>query len=692
MSLGTIKHWMVFAAMLTVFAHPVYAETISAFTHDTTLTRTLDAEDECPVELPSGKGFTDAEKWAWQQICKGKPAVMSKSYPNTEKSENGHCGAPKPEQADNWANQPSKRHTLSPRFIKLLTAHAPYTEVSAKPLVHFECAVVDGRIDLSNEEIKPELRFKNSLLKDGIDISDAHFHHGLLIEGSVVQGTVNGLNATVDGQLEVIDSDFTGTFMANNLNAGGDVFMREAEFKNLRLSGANIEKNLTVIGSTFTGTFTANNLNAGGDVFLVNTKFEDLSLYGAKIEEDLRVVVSIFEGVLTANNLKAGGNVLIEHTEFMQAELAGANIQKSLVIIYSNFTKRLTANNLKAGGDVLLGKTEFKNVRLHGANVQKTLLVIHSSFTGEFEANNLKAGGDVTFQEGTKFSSEVSLVNAKIEGKLRLGGTSFHDKLDLSHAQILESFILYRPQSGRELIPLWEDGSKLILHNAYTKALQAKMPDSWNINGKDGFASFDLTGFTYDRLNGMDIGIEDNIKDIIEWIEGSKILVITNEDKDYRPQPYRQLAKVLREKGATDQARDVDIARYNHYYSAQPFGLKKLGGWLKKPAGYGIKLWPTFGFFAAVWFLLVLWQTIMLSRHLFGRIAWRSRGERWYYCFAYSFENLVPVHFMKHSPYRERIDLKGKMRHRAFWFRLFGFIVVFIATILAVLTSLIGPE
>ena len=91
----------------------------------------------------------------------------------------------------------------------------------------------------------------------------------------------------------------------------------------------------------------------------------------------------------------------------------------------------------------------------------------------------------------------------------------------------------------------WQKGAKLILRNAQVGALQ-DLPEAWPDH-------LELDGFTYQRLGGFAAtGENDRATRPVSWLK--KWL---QKQESYSPQPYEQLASVLRKAGYMSMARDI---------------------------------------------------------------------------------------------------------------------------------------
>ena len=125
-----------------------------------------------------------------------------------------------------------------------------------------------------------------------------------------------------------------------------------------------------------------------------------------------------------------------------------------------------------------------------------------------------------------------------------------------------------------------EDGAVLNLDGASVGVLFDD-PHSWPAPGK-----LSLDGFTYEHLGVADAPSR------LRWLSLQAV---------YHPQPYRQLAKVLREEGDEEGAVAVLVASENLRYAGYGRASALWGGFLNATIGYGYKPLRTIG-----WSLLVI--------------------------------------------------------------------------------------
>ena len=131
----------------------------------------------------------------------------------------------------------------------------------------------------------------------------------------------------------------------------------------------------------------------------------------------------------------------------------------------------------------------------------------------------------------------------------------------------------------------------------------------------------DLVGFTYQQLGGLrstrgDMLAARPVEWMLDWLGKQK-----DRAEIYQPQPYEQLAKVLRAGGWIEKADDVLIAR-NNYQLLHPTTTWATKVWMAVKwavIGYGLEVW-----LSIVWLIgLQVVGTLVLVASPVGReIGW----------------------------------------------------------------------
>ena len=224
------------------------------------------------------------------------------------------------------------------------------------------------------------------------------------------------------------------------------------------------------------------------------------------------------------------------------------------------------------------GGAEFAEVDLRGAKVGGQLDMTGSKFTGKLVMDQLEVGSSLLMGGAeVTTSTPLSLFFSEIGEILDISGSTL-PSLDLTGTRIHGEF---RLGSSEHSPTKWQKYSKLTLRNTKTEALQDS-PKSWP-------EDLELDGFTYTRLGGFGADASNNMatRDT-DWLEGW--LEKYNGDS---PQPYQQLAKVLRQMGHEDKAADVLYASRERE-RGEATGFKKV--WLTSLKyaigyGYGYHIW-----------------------------------------------------------------------------------------------------
>jgi hypothetical protein len=216
----------------------------------------------------------------------------------------------------------------------------------------------------------------------------------------------------------------------------------------------------------------------------------------------------------------------------------------------------------RADGEVALGGTMIGgDLFLDGQflNPSKTAIDVNSAdITGNALigfARSFEADGLVSFL-GTRVGTNFVVSQATFSGR-----SSDHHGLDASEISVKNAFVWHNV-----LLP---HGATLILAGASTQALlddESSWPTPGNLN---------IEGFTYGGL-----GPPDDARSRLRWL---------NLQSGYHPQPYRQLAKALREIGDEDGATEVLIASEDARFRSSGWLGHFWSGFLRTTVGYGHK-------------------------------------------------------------------------------------------------------
>ncbi len=507
-----------------------------------------------------------------------------------------------PEEAADW---PDTRD-LSPAFLKTILNHEPYRGALPRTGVRIQCARFKEALDLNDMVMARPLWLDASRFRRNVFLTDLRSPSLVSLEGSVMDGRFN----------------------ADRLDVAGSLFIKDAHFKmEVRLLGAKVGGSLEADGSTFDGLFYADRLEVVGDLFIRDdAEFKEVRLLGAKVGSTLDIDGSTFDGLFKANRLEVVGSL------FMR------------------------------------GGAHFKEVRLPGAKIGNTLETDGSTFDGPFNANRLEVAGDLFMRDGASFK-DVKLIGAVIGKHLQLRDSDFDGHLDLSSASIGEELHLTSPRAvgdrkpGDENFPppRWKEGSRLTLRNAHVVALN-DTKDAWGLQPNH----LDLVGFTYDRLGGLRATKDSALSARpTEWLE-KWLAKQDGFDTFYNPQPFEQLAKVLRESGYPGKADAILFAARDHQRDSPATPrLTKVKLWvLWGLIGYGYHNW-----IAVLWFASLTGSGAWAcGKSPFGR---RMRAAQRFW---YSFDMALPLIALNKR--HEAVKLRGGVLVYFYFHKLAGFVLV----------------
>jgi hypothetical protein len=444
------------------------------------------------------------------------------------------------------------------------------------------------------------VRIRCAKYENWINLSNARLDWPIGLHGSVFERGVDISDLVSVSTLSFVRSTFDGPFNAIRLEAGGGLFMSgKASFQAVNLFGAKVGGDLAIAGSTFEGLFNADGLEVGGHLFMDGeASFQAVNLLGVKVGGDLAIAGSTFEGLFNADGLEVGGHLfMIDEASFKAVDLLGA----------------------KVGGD---------------------LAIAGSTFEGLFDASGSEIGGYIFLRDKASFR-DVGLINVKAGGSLQIYGSRFIGHLDATGMSIKSE--LHLASFGRSP-PTWDDGARLTLRNVHVGALQ-DTKEAWNL--KEG--ALDLDGFSYDRLGGLrsekGSSMASRKKD---WLMGNWLAKQRDYNTVFQPQPFRQLAKVLRVSGHTHKADDILYAMREHQRTLPSTSISEkiplYASWAL--LGYGYTVWR-----AGIWFF----GLVLLGASIAGMAPVR-RGHGYWHRFFFSLESAVPL--IDLSPLNERYALQ----------------------------------
>jgi len=445
-----------------------------------------------------------------------------------------------------------------------------------------------------------------ALSADGSDVKGGI----LLRNGFQAQGEVRLLNAQIGGNLECDGGTFTNpsgsSLDADAIIVKGSVFLRNGfqAHGEVRLVGARVGGELVCEAGRFTNpsgrALSTDASDVKGGIFL-RSGFQaegEVGLLGAQVGGNLECDGSMFRNpsgtALSADGSDVRGDIFLRSAFQAQGEvrLVGARVGGSLDCAAGKFInpsgRALSADRINVSGYVFLrnGLHAEGEVLLLGAQIGANLECDGSMFTNPsgaaLTADRINVKGSVSLSNAFKAEGTVRLLSAQIGGDLDCHGGTFSG-LDAYTATIKGNLFWLDIKNP--------EGTTLDLRLASVGSIGDDNEKSWPKRG-----SLFLEGFVYGRVSA---GATD---------AGTRLRWLARQDP-FTPQPYRQLAKVLREEGDEGGAVTVlqemeRLRRKEEDHTA----AARLESWiLKESIGYGYNpgraVWGIAGLSALAWII-----------------------------------------------------------------------------------------
>ncbi|MBN8290685.1 hypothetical protein JI664_01790 [Rhodobacter sp. NTK016B] len=309
------------------------------------------------------------------------------------------------------------------------------------------------------------------------------------------------------------------------------------------------EQGVRMLGAYVSGKLDLSYAKANGPTMLAFFRFQEPIVALQTWFETLNLTDSVLPG-LNAQGVRVAGNVFLRGGFTCEGEvsLSGAEIGGQLACEEGTFRNpggiALSAQRVRVSGSLLLsdGFTAEGQVSLSGAEIGGQLDceegMFHNPGGIALNAQGVRLEGDLFLSAGFTAGGEVSLTGTEIGGQLICELGEFRNAagkaLMAQRLRVGEGFIWRRVDISSGAVDL---------ASAQVGDLVDDM-DSWPVG------RVNLDGFTYQRISAAFTDTESRL----EWLRRGTVW-----SDDFYPQPYSQLAKVLREMGHERAARRVRI-------------------------------------------------------------------------------------------------------------------------------------
>ena len=630
--------------------------------------------ERCRIGAPDiPKSWTQAEAWAWKEICEGRNADFNKRLMKTLDPDD-----PNDDMA--WMND---NRALRPDFLKSILLNEPFRSAIPYRGVYIVAAYFQDDVRLNDAPIERPLVFWDTVFHGSLSMlrftttafvsfEGSRFEGKITMDSGSIKGNlimrrakfdeVHLRGARIGGQVFMDDSTFMGKLGMETVSTGGSLFMRNARLGEVVLKGARIANNVSTNGSAFMGKVDMSVLSSEGSLHLQNSQFHEVDLTGARIRNQVSTESSTFAGKVVMNALSTAGSLHLENSEFNAVDLTGAKIGDQASMEGSRFRDRLMMSSISVGSSLIMRNAEFHEVDLTGAKITDQLTMEGCWFREKFNMGATSIGGHL-FMLGSRFDQPADLTFLIVGSNLNAVGAAVSN-LDLTGSRIAGELhigsshgsIQWRDQinkNGNSRVP------KLTLTNASIGVLQDS-EETW-----PDYLQRELEGFRYNRLGGLQLGEEEmpykrGTDWFVKWL---------GKDTSYSPQPYRHLARLLRNAGHETMANDVLFASRERERSE--LTLWQLHWWgltiLSWVIGYGYG-WRHFLALRTVAIIVLVGTAVLFIN---GE---RDRGGR-RLGFWYSLDMLLPVIHLREQHYKE--DLNTWAKYYFYFHKIAGYVLMF---------------
>jgi uncharacterized protein YjbI with pentapeptide repeats len=615
-------------------------------------------DDACAV--PADPRWTAQEAFVWGRVCAGATADF-----NTAPGYGGRLDAKSPER---W---PESR-VLTPAFLEAILLKEPYRHALSRHGVAIVGARFTEPLDLSEAVLTCPLSLRGSVFDKGANLLRLKSEYSLDLDGSnleslslnaarllrlsirgaAVSGDVNLAVAHVAGNIQLNGSRFAGPVDLSGIHVDGFLLMEKGtELQTLTLANADIEKNLEISGAKVTGGLNMNELHVGGVLLLKDSEFADIDLRNAHVRANLaflgsrahgKVLLAIaqvdknlqFEratvtGVIDMGGIRVGGFVLIRYEMHLaRVNLLNARVEKEIDIVAAKISDQLGMDRLQVGGPLNVSQSVLKGLALRSAQISQ-LQLVSSKVEGVFDCSGMNVGGEASLQ-GSEFLGLVYCPSASMKGDAALDEASFHADVDLTKAEIDGALQLENTK--------WSDGAWLRIANAKIGFID--LNEAWPVH-------VELDGLTYRSV--------DHPESHMTWF---------GRLGRFAPQPYDQLASVVRGAG------DEDLATTIRYAGRQRERHEERS-WISWGVLLSLEGLIGFGYYPL---RALIWVAVFV---VLGVVVLRVTGEgprnKMPWGISYSFDLLLPIIRLRDSHYE--IDLKGPARYYFYVHKIMGYLL-----------------
>lgn len=484
-------------------------------------------------------------------------------------------------------------------FVPLKPAEQKLLDVA---LIGKQCSFARVRPEAATEanEIRADfLRF----LALGGDIAASVHESGLRVQGAYIDGAVNLDGATNVRPLWIQNCTITGEFSFSD--AGTKVVSLDGTaVSSIRGDGVMIDGSLLLRRAIVDGSLQLFGAEIMGSLSCTGCVIEGKRWRSQRLAADL-ATVTIGGNVEFRNGFRANGLIQLDNSEIggtfdcSEGKFFACfdETRSQQAARWDRAVRALKCHRLNLNGSLYLRDCESEGeLSFSGAQIGGDIDCRNGQFrrAGNGDATALRftrieSKGNIYLSAGFKAEGKVQLNGARVRGNVDCRGGTFsvpanltsqdfaapgeafsEDAVSLVNAEITGALIM-APIERKEGNPAIFNGS-LDLKSAYVRVL-VDNEESWPKSKGAIRNVIHLDGFTYERFAGV-APIEANTRK--RWLQCQPV---AHMGQDFRPQPFEQVIKVLKNMGHPEQARRLAIER-------QGFLIRRrLAQWRTGPRG-----------------------------------------------------------------------------------------------------------
>lgn len=543
-----------------------------------------------------------------------------------------------------------------------------------------DSAQISGPVDLSGTTVSGSARLMGLWADDDVFGRCGAEFGGLDLHGAVINGNLELYEASVYGQLNLGDVEISDNLLLFD-DLGSYCYDDDGEplgkgpstlqgflpvMDEVSISGAEIAGRVNMNGLHVNQTLDMDSIIVGGSIFLrCGARIGEVILTAGTIGHQLEFTGSIVRDTLGMHGLRLGSNLYInDGSEGFCGTIEDDGTEGDAQDRVEPWPARLGSLSLTSaqiGGDIDAHGAEFSSITLDGTTIDGRLLLSSTDVDNVLSMEDIRVGRNLSLA-GAMLNGEVSLLFSVVGADLDLSGADV-SQVNLTSSKLGELRLgsAYQPSAQ------WRPDGLLVLQNVEAGAIQDRRypTDAWP-------SQLELDGFTYQRLGGYSrlvaLDAQDetgaNMADrdadwFVEWLDN---------DPTFSPQPYRQLAGLLRSNGQKLKADQVLYAGLERERRESSF-LPKVGFTLLKfTVGYGIGFRYFISVIWIVGFVVVGFIVLMASKG-------PQDKKPWHWLAACSLDMLLPIVKLDadHSAYVQK--LVGWARSYFFLHQLAGWVL-----------------